>query len=85
MFLSFNSCFLLDTGQDYNTGLPHHRIGPIAHSIVLGTLNVGDPGEAVAPDISRVCLCCYALYAIQLLIELCSCIIHSNSLDLSAF
>ncbi|KAL8514918.1 hypothetical protein ACS0TY_013842 [Phlomoides rotata] len=41
-------------GQDSNIVFSRHRIGPIAHSIVLGTLNVGDPGEAVAPDISRV-------------------------------
>ncbi|XP_042062960.1 ubiquitin-like domain-containing protein CIP73 [Salvia splendens] len=40
-------------GQD-SAGGSHHRIGPVAHSIVLGTLNVGDPGEAVVPDISRV-------------------------------
>ncbi|XP_047980426.1 ubiquitin-like domain-containing protein CIP73 isoform X2 [Salvia hispanica] len=40
-------------GQD-SAGGPRHRIGPVAHSIVLGTLNVGDPGEAVVPDISRV-------------------------------
>ncbi|KAL0438333.1 UNVERIFIED_CONTAM: Ubiquitin domain-containing protein DSK2 [Sesamum latifolium] len=41
-------------GQDPNAGVSRNRIGPIAHSIVLGTLNVGDPGEAVVPDISRV-------------------------------
>ncbi|XP_042035862.1 ubiquitin-like domain-containing protein CIP73 [Salvia splendens] len=40
-------------GQD-STGGSRHRIGPVAHSIVLGTLNVGDPGEAVVPDLSRV-------------------------------
>ncbi|KAK4429464.1 Ubiquitin-like domain-containing protein CIP73 [Sesamum alatum] len=41
-------------GQDPNAGGSRNRIGPIAHSIVLGTLNVGDPGEAVVPDLSRV-------------------------------
>ncbi|XP_020547382.1 large proline-rich protein BAG6 isoform X2 [Sesamum indicum] len=41
-------------GQDPNAGVSRNRIGPIAHSIVLGTLNVGDPGEAVVPDLSRV-------------------------------
>lgn len=40
-------------GQDAAGGLLHH-IGPIAHSIMLGTLNVGEPGEAAAPDLSRV-------------------------------
>ncbi|KAL2232170.1 UNVERIFIED_CONTAM: Ubiquitin domain-containing protein DSK2 [Sesamum indicum] len=40
-------------GQDPNAGVSRNRIGPIAHSIVLGTLNVGDPGEAVVPDLSR--------------------------------
>ncbi|KAL1542849.1 ubiquitin-like domain-containing protein CIP73 [Salvia divinorum] len=40
-------------GQD-SAGGARHRVGPIAHSIVLGTLNVGDPGEAVVPDLSRV-------------------------------
>ncbi|KAL0360461.1 UNVERIFIED_CONTAM: Ubiquitin-like domain-containing protein CIP73 [Sesamum radiatum] len=40
--------------QDPNAGVSRNRIGPIAHSIVLGTLNVGDPGEAVVPDLSRV-------------------------------
>ncbi|KAI3464740.1 hypothetical protein Pfo_021403 [Paulownia fortunei] len=41
-------------GQDPSAGGSRNRIGPIAHSIVLGTLNVGDPGEAVVPDISQV-------------------------------
>ncbi|XP_057796956.1 uncharacterized protein LOC131012983 [Salvia miltiorrhiza] len=40
-------------GQD-SAGGSRHRIGPIAQSIVMGTLNVGDPGEAVVPDLSRV-------------------------------
>ncbi|KAI3460445.1 hypothetical protein Pfo_017108 [Paulownia fortunei] len=41
-------------GQDSTAGGPRNRIGQIAHSVVLGTLNVGDPGEAVVPDLSRV-------------------------------
>lgn len=45
----------LVAGQDSGSGGPRHRIGQIAHSVVLGTLNVGEPGEAVAPDLSRVC------------------------------
>ena len=62
-FPRFVYCFLfLSSGQD-SAGGPRHRIGPVAHSIVLGTLNVGDPGEAVVPDISRVCPCCYAWFA----------------------
>ncbi|XP_051139003.1 ubiquitin-like domain-containing protein CIP73 isoform X2 [Andrographis paniculata] len=41
-------------GNDPNAGGQRNRIGPIAHSFVLGTLNVGDQGEAAVPDISRV-------------------------------
>ncbi|KAL2503880.1 Ubiquitin-like superfamily protein [Abeliophyllum distichum] len=43
-------------GQEYPAGGPRNRIGQITHSVVLGTLNVGEPGpgEAVVPDLSRV-------------------------------
>ncbi|KAG8389838.1 hypothetical protein BUALT_Bualt01G0020100 [Buddleja alternifolia] len=41
-------------GQDSTGGASRPRIGQIGHSIVLGTLNVGDPGEAVVPDLSGV-------------------------------
>ncbi|KAL3641638.1 hypothetical protein CASFOL_012453 [Castilleja foliolosa] len=43
-------------GFDPSAGGPRNRIGQIAHSVVLGTLNVGDsgPGEAAVPDLSRV-------------------------------
>ncbi|XP_073035144.1 uncharacterized protein [Primulina eburnea] len=41
-------------GQDSAAGGSRGRIGQIAHSVVLGTVNVGDSGEAVVPDISRV-------------------------------
>ncbi|KAG8378028.1 hypothetical protein BUALT_Bualt08G0095600 [Buddleja alternifolia] len=41
-------------GQDPSVGGSRNRVGHIAHSIVLGTLNVGDPGESAVPDISRV-------------------------------
>ncbi|CAA0815114.1 Ubiquitin-like superfamily protein [Striga hermonthica] len=41
-------------GQDTTTGGPRNRIGQISHSVVLGTLNVGDSGDAVVPDLSRV-------------------------------
>ncbi|XP_059633834.1 ubiquitin-like domain-containing protein CIP73 [Cornus florida] len=40
-------------GQDASTGAPRNRIGQITHSVVLGTLNVGDQGEG-GPDLSRV-------------------------------
>ncbi|XP_052200809.1 ubiquitin-like domain-containing protein CIP73 isoform X2 [Diospyros lotus] len=39
-------------GQDANAAGP--RIGQISHSVVLGTLNVGDQGEGIVPDLSRV-------------------------------
>ncbi|KAK6131040.1 hypothetical protein DH2020_035217 [Rehmannia glutinosa] len=45
---------LIFRGKDSTAGGPRNRIGQIAHSVVLGTLNVGDPGEAVVPDLSRV-------------------------------
>ncbi|KAL2241930.1 UNVERIFIED_CONTAM: Ubiquitin-like domain-containing protein CIP73 [Sesamum indicum] len=41
-------------GQDSNAGGPHNQIGQIAPSVALGALNVGDAGEAVIPDLSRV-------------------------------
>ncbi|XP_075479216.1 uncharacterized protein LOC142520120 isoform X3 [Primulina tabacum] len=41
-------------GQDSAAGGSRGRIGQIAHSVVLGTVNVGDSGEAVVPDISQV-------------------------------
>ncbi|KAH6780235.1 hypothetical protein C2S52_011472 [Perilla frutescens var. hirtella] len=41
-------------GQDSASGGSHNRIGQIAHSVVLGTLNVGEQGEAAVPDLSRV-------------------------------
>ncbi|XP_073141235.1 uncharacterized protein [Henckelia pumila] len=41
-------------GQDSAAGGSRGRIGQIAHSVVLGTVNVGDSGEAVVPDLSRV-------------------------------
>ncbi|KAL0432312.1 UNVERIFIED_CONTAM: Ubiquitin-like domain-containing protein CIP73 [Sesamum latifolium] len=41
-------------GQDSTAGGPRNRIGQIPHSVALGTLNVGDAGEAGIPDLSRV-------------------------------
>ncbi|XP_048130200.1 large proline-rich protein bag6-A isoform X2 [Rhodamnia argentea] len=41
-------------GTDTSAGPPRSRIGQISHSVVLGTFNVGDQGEGVVPDMSRV-------------------------------
>ncbi|XP_057516007.1 ubiquitin-like domain-containing protein CIP73 [Amaranthus tricolor] len=41
-------------GIDGSTGVPRNRIGQLSHSVVLGTLNIGDQGEGGASDISRV-------------------------------
>ncbi|KAL0016866.1 hypothetical protein SO802_003935 [Lithocarpus litseifolius] len=42
------------SGNDSSAGNPRNRIGQISHSVVLGTFNVGDQGEGVVPDLSRV-------------------------------
>ncbi|XP_059459775.1 ubiquitin-like domain-containing protein CIP73 isoform X2 [Corylus avellana] len=41
-------------GSDAGTGNPRNRVGQISHSVVLGTFNVGDQGEGMVPDLSRV-------------------------------
>lgn len=41
-------------GHDANAAVPRGRIGQVSHSVVLGTLNVGDQGEGMVPDLSRV-------------------------------
>ncbi|XP_015575780.2 ubiquitin-like domain-containing protein CIP73 isoform X1 [Ricinus communis] len=41
-------------GNVASSGTPQNRIGQISHSVVLGTFNVGDPGEGTVPDLSRV-------------------------------
>ncbi|KAG6699562.1 hypothetical protein I3842_08G072800 [Carya illinoinensis] len=41
-------------GSDPGTGNPRNRVGQISHSVVLGTFNVGEQGEGVVPDLSRV-------------------------------
>lgn len=41
-------------GTDGNAAVPRNRIGQISHSVVLGTLNVGDQGEGGVTDLSRV-------------------------------
>ncbi|XP_023535546.1 large proline-rich protein bag6-like [Cucurbita pepo subsp. pepo] len=40
------------TGNEAGVGAPRNR--QIAHSVVLGTFNVGDQGEGIVPDLSRV-------------------------------
>ncbi|KAL5780804.1 hypothetical protein ACOSQ2_011541 [Xanthoceras sorbifolium] len=41
-------------GNDANAGAPRNRVGQISHSVLLGTFNVGDQGEGIVPDLSRV-------------------------------
>ncbi|XVE94459.1 hypothetical protein REPUB_Repub02eG0010500 [Reevesia pubescens] len=41
-------------GNDASAGIPRNRVGQISHSVVLGTLNVGDQGEGIIPDLTRV-------------------------------
>ncbi|KAK8297540.1 hypothetical protein V6Z12_D05G195300 [Gossypium hirsutum] len=41
-------------GNNSNEGIPHNRVGQILHSVVLGTFNVGDQGEGIIPDLTRV-------------------------------
>ncbi|KAL5557776.1 hypothetical protein UlMin_033987 [Ulmus minor] len=41
-------------GNDASPAAPRGRIGQISHSVVLGTFNVGDQGEGIVPDLSRV-------------------------------
>ncbi|OMO85453.1 Ubiquitin [Corchorus olitorius] len=41
-------------GNNTNRGNPRNRVGQISHGVVLGTFNVGDQGEGVVPDLSRV-------------------------------
>ncbi|KAF7829504.1 ubiquitin-like domain-containing protein CIP73 isoform X1 [Senna tora] len=41
-------------GNDAGSGAPRNRVGQISHSVVLGTFNVGDQGDGVVPDLSRV-------------------------------
>ncbi|KAE8057334.1 hypothetical protein FH972_014035 [Carpinus fangiana] len=41
-------------GSDAGAGNPRNRVGQISHSVVLGTFNVGDQGDGMVPDLSRV-------------------------------
>ncbi|KAA8537443.1 hypothetical protein F0562_026870 [Nyssa sinensis] len=45
---------IINRGQDAGAGGLRNRIGPISHSVVLGTLNLGDQGEGIVPDLTRV-------------------------------
>ncbi|KAK7321834.1 hypothetical protein VNO77_32818 [Canavalia gladiata] len=41
-------------GNDAVSGAPRNRVGQISHSLVLGTINVGEQGEGIVHDLSRV-------------------------------
>ncbi|XP_077248454.1 ubiquitin-like superfamily protein isoform X2 [Tasmannia lanceolata] len=41
-------------GSDSTAGVPRNRIGQVSHSVVLGTFNVGEQGEGMVPDLSRM-------------------------------
>ncbi|BAT82893.1 Ubiquitin domain-containing protein [Vigna angularis] len=44
----------LNSGNDVGSGPPRNRLGQISHSVVLGTFNVGEQGEGIVHDITRV-------------------------------
>jgi len=51
-------------GNDVGSGPPRNRVGQISHSVVLGTFNVGEQGEGIVHDLTRVCyriLCVYLM------------------------
>ncbi|RDX76796.1 Large proline-rich protein BAG6 [Mucuna pruriens] len=41
-------------GNDLGSGAPRNRVGQISHSVVLGTFNVGEQGEGIVHDLTRV-------------------------------
>ncbi|CAJ1972610.1 unnamed protein product [Sphenostylis stenocarpa] len=41
-------------GNDVGSGAPRNRVGQISHSVVLGTFNVGEQGEGIVHDLTRV-------------------------------
>ncbi|XP_024039711.1 large proline-rich protein BAG6 isoform X3 [Citrus clementina] len=41
-------------GSEANANAPRGRMGQVSHSVLLGTFNVGDQGEGIAPDLTRV-------------------------------
>ncbi|CAJ2675826.1 unnamed protein product [Trifolium pratense] len=42
------------TSTTSNRGAPRNRVGQISHSVVLGTFNVGEQGEGISQDLTRV-------------------------------
>ncbi|KAE8717093.1 Ubiquitin-like superfamily protein, putative isoform 2 [Hibiscus syriacus] len=41
-------------GNDISAGIPPNRFEQILHSVVLGTINVGDQGDDIVPELTRV-------------------------------
>ncbi|RZB70294.1 Ubiquitin-like domain-containing protein CIP73 [Glycine soja] len=41
-------------GNGVGSGAPRNRVGQISHSVVLGTFNVGEQGEGIVHDLTRV-------------------------------
>ncbi|RZB58786.1 Ubiquitin-like domain-containing protein CIP73 isoform H [Glycine soja] len=41
-------------GNDVGSGAPRNHVGQISHSVVLGTFNVGEQGEGIVHDLTRV-------------------------------
>lgn len=61
-------CFFgIFAGNDGNPSAPRNRIGQISHSVLLGTVNVGDQGDGV-PDISRVFVFYFELFIYYLFV-----------------
>ena len=51
-------------GNDVGSGAPRNHVGQISHSVVLGTFNVGEQGEGIVHDLTRVryhVLCIYLM------------------------
>ncbi|KAL2585413.1 hypothetical protein AAZV13_14G187100 [Glycine max] len=42
------------TSGNRGSGAPRNRVGQISHSVVLGTFNVGEQGEGIVHDLTRV-------------------------------
>jgi hypothetical protein len=60
-------------GNNVGSGAPRSRVGQISHSVVLGTINVGDQGgEGISQDITRVryCILCFYLQYLQLILSI---------------
>lgn len=46
--------FIVLEGNDGGSAASRNRVGQISHSVVLGTFNVGEQGEGIVPDLTRV-------------------------------